>query len=149
MNDCAQASRHRNGWMHSVQSRPAKSVDWMQEAAGNPGGGVCPSEALHEAGGTGMVVFDDVGGQRLDPALMVKARTGEIAYFRQMGVYEKVDINECWSETGKAPIAVRCVDTNKGDFQIPLHQSRLVAKEFNTGVRPELYAATPPANASD
>jgi hypothetical protein len=120
------------------------SVDRMQTAAGNPGGGVCPSESLHEVGGTGMVAFDDVSGQRLDPALMVKARTDEIAYFRQMGVYEKVDINECWSETGKVPIAVRWVDINKGDSQNPLYGSRLVAKEFNTGVRPELYAATPP-----
>ena len=50
-----------------------------------------------------------------------------------MGVYEKVDINEAWSETGKAPIAVRWVDINKGDTANPNYRSRLVAKEFNTG----------------
>ena len=81
----------------------------------------------------------------LGPALVVKARTDENAYFREMGVYEKVDINQCWSETGKAPIALRWVDINNGDSQNPLYRSRLVAKDFNTGVRPELYAATPPS----
>ena len=39
--------------------------------------------------------------------LMIKARANEIAYFREMGVYEKVNVSECWVETGKAPIAVR------------------------------------------
>ena len=62
-----------------------------------------------------------------------------------MGVYDKVDIAEAWKETGKAPIAVRWVDINKGDSKTPLYRSRLVAKEFNTGVNQELYAATPPS----
>ena len=92
-----------------------------------------------------MIAFDDVTGQELDPAMMRKARKEEIQYFKDMNVYEKVDINECWCETGKAPIAVRWVDINKGDTQNPLYRSRLVAKEFNTGVKPELYAATPPS----
>ena len=92
-----------------------------------------------------MVAFDDVSGQELQPELIVKARREEIAYFRDMGVYEKMDINEAWSETGKAPIAVRWVDINKCDTANPKYRSRLVAKEFNTGVCPELYAATPPS----
>ena len=85
-----------------------------------------------------------MSGQQLDPARMIKARKEEIEYFRQMGVYEKVDIAECYRETGKAPIGVRWVDINKGDSEHPLYRSRLVAKEFNTGPCPELYAATPP-----
>ena len=62
-----------------------------------------------------------------------------------MGVYEKVAIQEAYDATGKAPIAVRWVDVNKGDSQSPKYRSRLVAKEFNTGVNPDLYAATPPS----
>ena len=92
-----------------------------------------------------MVAFDDVSGQQLEASLMIMARADEIAYFREMGVHEKVNVSECWTETGKAPIAVRWVDINKGDTQNPNYRSRLVAKEFNTGVRPELYAATPPS----
>ena len=62
-----------------------------------------------------------------------------------MGVYEKVNIDECWTQTGKAPIAVRWVDINEGDDSHPNYCSRLVAKEFKTDLRPELYAATPPS----
>ena len=92
-----------------------------------------------------MVAFDDVSGQQLEPSMMMKARADGIAYFREMGVYEKVNVSECWAETGKAPIAVWWVDINNGDTQNPNCRSRLFAKEFNTGVRPELYAATPPS----
>ena len=69
--------------------------------------GECPSEALHHSGFEGMEAFDDVTGQVLDPALMAKARKDEIEYFRSLGVYEKVDVQECWNVTGKAPIGVR------------------------------------------
>ena len=34
---------------------------------------------------------------------------------------------------------------NKGDSSKPTYRSMLVAKEFNAGVRPELFAATPPS----
>ena len=37
------------------------------------------------------------------------------------------------------------MDINKGDSANPNYRSRLVAKEFDTGVCPELYAATPPS----
>ena len=62
-----------------------------------------------------------------------------------MGVYEKVSVDESFKITGKAVIAVRLVDVNKGDSVNPKYQSRLVAKEFNTGVNHDLYAATPPS----
>ena len=52
----------------------------------------CPAEALHDTGCEGMEAFGDVSGQPLDPALMIKARRSEIEYFRDMGVYEKVDV---------------------------------------------------------
>ena len=56
-----------------------------------------------------------------------------------------MDIAKSWIATGKAPIAVRWVDINKGDSAHPNYRSRSVAKEFNTGVCPELFAATPPS----
>ena len=122
------------------------SIESMRKAA-NSGIGECPSEALHYSGYEGMTAVDDVTGQILIPELMIKARKDEIDYFRSMGVYEKVDVQECWNVTGKAPIGVRWVDINKGDSNTPNYRSRLVAKEFNTGVCPELYAATPLASA--
>ena len=94
--------------------------------------------------GDGTVAWDDQSGAPLKPELMRLARIEEIAYFKKMGVYQKVKLEECWNETGKSPIAVRWVDINKGDEACPNYRSRLVAKEFRTDVRPELYAATPP-----
>ena len=64
-----------------------------------------------------------------------------------MGVFEKVGIDESFKITGKAPIAVRWVDVNKGESIHPRYRSRLVAKEFNTGVNHDLYAATPPSDS--
>ena len=121
------------------------TVEDMCKAAGMQHGGECPSAALHEDDGTKWIAIDDVTGKELDPELMRKARRDEIAYSREMGVYEKVDIAESWKETGRAPIAVRWIDINKGDSASPNYRSRLVAKEFNTGSCPELYAATPPS----
>ena len=40
---------------------------------------------------------------------------------------------------------MRWVDVNKGDSLNPKYRSCLVAKEFNTGVNHDLYAATPPS----
>ena len=54
-----------------VQSRPLMSVDQMNKEAGNTNVSECPSEAVHETGGTGMVAFDDVSGQHLEPSLMI------------------------------------------------------------------------------
>ena len=128
-----------------LRARELLSVERMRDVATVGTGEDCPSHALHETGCEGMEAFDDLSGRSLDPGLMVKARREEIQYFRDMGVYEKVDLGECWKETGKAPIAVRWVDINKGDALKPNYRSRLVAKEFNTGPCPELYAATPPS----
>jgi len=112
----------------------------------------CPSGELHEddAGyvlGDGTVAFDDQSNAPLKPDLVRKARVEEIKYFRQMGVYTKVPLEKCWAETGRAPIDVRWVDINKGDDNSPNYRSRLVAKEFKTDVRPDLYAATPPGES--
>ena len=76
-----------------VQSRRLMSVDQMSKVAGKPSSNEGPSEALHETGGTGLVAFDDVSGQQLETSLMIKARADEIAYFREIGVYEKVSVS--------------------------------------------------------
>ena len=127
-----------------VVARPVMSMEEMLSVA-KVSDGREPSEALHEECGDNLEAYDDLSGDRLVPSLMQKARREEIEYFKQMGVYDKVAIQEAYDVTGKAPIAVRWVDVNKGDSQSPKYRSRLVAKEFNTGVNPDLYAATPPS----
>ena len=125
-------------------ARPLMSVEEMSSVAKGRDG-ESPSEALHERCSEGLEAYDDLSGDRLDPLLMKKARREEIEYFKEMGVYDKVDLREAYEVTGKAPIAVRWVDVNKGDSANPKYRSRLVAKEFNTGVNHDLYAATPPS----
>ena len=44
---------------------------------------------------------------------------------------EKVDIKECWTLTGKAPIGVRWVDINKGDSANPNCRSRLIVTKLH------------------
>ena len=109
------------------------SAEEMMDIAGDSTG-EGPSEALHERCGDGLEAYDDLTGDVLDPEMMKKARKEEIEYFRQMGVYDKVEIEESFKITGKAPIAVRWVDVNKGDSTSPKYRSRLVAKEFDVKV---------------
>ena len=69
-----------------------------------------------------------MSGEPLDPAEVRKARKEEIRYFKEMNVYKKVPLAECWAKTGRAPIGVRWVDVNKGDSKNKNYRSRLVAK---------------------
>ena len=144
-----------------MTSEPLMSLQEMQKAVPSEEGTGDPSKDLHESEGEimtftmknefmlldGTVAYDDQSGARLKPELTRKARLEEIAYFRAMEVYEKVPIEECWEQTGQAPIATRWIDVNKGDAARPNYRSRLVAKEFKTDINPELYAATPPSES--
>ena len=109
-----------------MEARPVLSMSEMQGAAKNEKG-QSPSAVLHEEGGE-LAAYDDLSGDVLDPELMKRARREEIEYFKDMGVYDKVEIAEAHRVTGKAPIAVRWVDVNKGDTASPKYRSRLVAK---------------------
>ena len=84
------------------------SAETMEEI-GNQADGV-----LHEPDGT--CAWEDQSGERLDPALVRQARSEEMAYLKQIRVYEKVDESECWAK-GEAPIGVRWVDINKRQDQ--------------------------------
>ena len=123
-----------------LKARDLLSVDEIMGATG--GTTDDPSRELHED--DRREAFDDTSGAPLVPAMVAAARREEIEYFKQMKVYRKVHRDECWKATGKGPIQVRWVDINKGDDAHPNYRSRLVAKEFKTDVRPDLYAPTPP-----
>eukprot|EP00973_Karenia_brevis_P084591 11739010-Karenia_brevis.AAC.1 len=63
---------------------------------------------------------------------------------------EKRTVEECWAVTGKAPIKMRWVDTNKshmkGRFEV---RSRMVTKNYKgkDEGRDDLFAETPPLEA--
>ena len=58
-------------------------------------------------------------------------------------------VGECWEKTGKAPVSVRWVDTNKGKDGEWDVRCRLVARDFKGGDkgRDDLFAETPPLEA--
>ena len=108
-----------------------------------------PPEEEHDQDCAVQEAMDDVTGYSLDPAKVREARREEIRYYKQMGVYTKVPIKECYDKTGQGPIGVRWVDVDKGkgNPEMQKYRSRLVAQQFNTGPDNTLFAATPPIEA--
>ena len=146
---CEGVAAQKKLYQLGMVAQPLMSFEEMMSAVPEECKTGDPSKDLHEDMDEyedgGMVALDDQSGTPLKPSMVAKARREEIDYFKAMKVYEKVAIDECWLETGKAPIAVRWVDINKGDEARPNYRSRLVAKEYKNDVRPDLYAATPPS----
>ena len=88
--------------------------------------------------------WDDAKGGWLDPVLVRKAREEEMQYVKKHAVYALVPMSQCWKKTGKNPIKTGWADRNKGTSECPNTRSRWVAKEYNTGPRPDLFSATSP-----
>ena len=88
---------------------------------------------------------DDVTGTPLASSLVAAARAEEIKYFKSMGAYKQVPRARCFEVTGRKPVAVRGIDINKGYSISPNYRSRLVAEEYKDCARPDMFAATPPA----
>ncbi len=91
--------------------------------------------------------YDAISGEVLNGVLIKKAREAEMETFKKNGVYEKVLLEERWRVTGKALLAVKWVDANRGDEEKPEYRCRLVAKEIKRDKREDLFAATPPLDA--
>ena len=117
----------------------AVTDDELNEA--QAGEGKCHEAPAEDEGG---IAWDDVNNCELNYKMVQEARKAEMDYFRKMQVYKKVPIRRCKDMTGKMPIKVRWIDTNKQDEANPKYRSRLVAKDFKKFNDPELYTATPP-----
>jgi hypothetical protein len=91
--------------------------------------------------------WDDVSGAPLIVGLVRAARKLEMKFFEKMGVFAEVLHRSEVKKRGEKTIRGRWIDTNKGDSACPDYRSRFVGKEFNVGVDPELFAATPPLEA--
>jgi hypothetical protein len=87
---------------------------------------------------------DDVNGGLLDIEKVRAAREEEIEFMKSRGIWREVPAQECWDKTGRAPVTVKWVDTEKLGGHI---RSRLVARDFRAKGekdREDLFAATPP-----
>ena len=78
-----------------------------------------------------------------------KAREKELKYLRELGVFEKADEGTAVAKYNVTPVDTKWVDTdNKALKGEPMQiRSRIVAREFKSGDRPDLYAGTPPLEA--
>ena len=92
-------------------------------------------------------VWDDVRGGWLIESMVSDARKEEMEFVRRRGVYERRPYEEAKQRTGKAPIRLRWVDTNKGTPEVPNYRSRIVAMEVKKDNRLDLFAPTPPLEA--
>ena len=93
------------------------------------GAGPIPEDA-HVPDGPWYEYWDDVNGSYLDKALVEEARATELQWVRKQQIYEIVPRKMCFRETGKRPIPLKWVDTNKGDATRVDYRSRIVAKEI-------------------
>ena len=101
------------------------------------------------------VYMDDVNGGILPAEKVKEARRLEMDYLKEKhGVYVERPRAECFEETGKPPIPVRWLDTNKGDPTNPNYRSRLVVREIKARKTKEeqlpanlLSSSTPPLEA--
>ena len=87
---------------------------------------------------------DDVTGQELDPKKVESARAEEMTTFKEMEVYEYWTREDMKRIKGHIKVGTRWVDVEKSAGK---HRSRLVAMEFATTERDDLFAATPPLAA--
>ena len=92
---------------------------------------------------------DDLTGQVLKDELVQEARTKELSYFADKGVWSKRPKAEARNATGKGPVSVRWVDVNKGDEMNPRYRSRLVARQLKAHDKSgdTFFAPMPPLEA--
>ena len=96
-----------------------------------------------------VICFDDITGKELPWHAVRRAREWELKYLRDLGVFEKVDEKEAVAKYGITPVDTKWVDTDKAFEGEPMQiRSRMCAREFKSDDRTDLYAGTPPLEAS-
>ena len=117
------------------------AVDWIREI----------TEVVVQYLGDEENAFDDVHGGTLPAEKVIEARDEEVTYMVGRDIWTEKPVAECWEKTGKPPVSIRWVDTNKGDDQKRNYRSRMVVKEFKGKYKglsaAELFSSMPPLEA--
>ena len=90
------------------------------------------------------IASDDVRGGALPARLVHEARVRELEYLRQRQVYEYATWREALNRTGKKPLRLKWIDTNKGSKGDPFIRSRMVCTEVRKKGTDAIFSATPP-----
>ena len=80
-------------------------MDWVHEVN---------SAAIMDEEEEDLGALDDVHGGKLPKGKVEEARKEEIDFMQGRNSWSLKSIDDCWKDTGKAPVSVRWVDTNKG-----------------------------------
>ena len=80
-----------------------------------------------------------IAGEPIEPFSLYASKIG-LAF---QIIDDILDVTSSSKSLGKKVITVRWIDINKGDAVDTNYTSRLVARESETEVRPDLFAATP------
>ena len=89
-------------------------------------------------------------GEILEQELVQMAKEEELDNVEKFGVYKDATIEECFVETGRAPVGTKWVDVDKGTAENPNIPCRLVARDVQRkGVkdRADFFASMPPLEA--
>ena len=93
-------------------------------------------------------IADDLTGKPLGAVRATSAKHEELTEMYRRQVWVEKSVDECFQDTGKPPIPVRWVVTNKGDELHPNVRCRLVAKhlaaKYGGKDAEDLFAAMPP-----
>ena len=144
--DCLRRNRSRND-MPLVDSECSGLQSLRKLITVGPNTQISAEEApQEETNCSWSMAWDDTTGEELDPKEVAKARSKEMDYVRDRGVWRKVP-RSLAVRNGWKIIPTRWIDVNKGDHLEPNYRSRLVAKEFNDGAQEGLFAGTPPLEA--
>ena len=95
-------------------------------------------------------IFDRRSGEILEQELVQMARKEELDFMEKFGVCEDATNEECFAETGRAPVGTKWVDVNKGTAENPNKRCRLVARDFKPKGEKDLadlFASMPPLEA--
>ena len=92
--------------------------------------------------------FDDMTGKELPWQGVKETREKGLTHLRELGVYEKVDECAGVAQYNVTPVDTKSVDTDKAFEGEPMQlRSRIMAREFKSADRPDLYAGTLPLEA--
>ena len=83
-------------------------------------------------------------GDGSPPADVYSARLRELSYLQQRQVYSYSTVEEAKKVTGRRPLRLKWIDTNKGGDGALQIRSRLVCTEVRPKGKEAIFSATPP-----
>ena len=133
------------GHLAILNAEEPELTDRCQDGAGSKEPGYL-IDRYHDGDGSwdDWCAYDNVKGSELPAKLVYDARRRELEYLSQRKVYEYASTSRAYQRTGRRPLRLKWIDTNKGGTLHPNIRSRLVCTEVRPKGVEAIFAATPP-----